>query len=154
MTPLFPLGWEHYLVGGLLVGAGTSLIYVLTGITAGASSVFSAAWSWLSAVPFFNTDSYRESRVWRVVFAASMVVGALVFATWQHAYFVTDVQYWRLLLGGFLVGVGTRTARGCTSGHGICGLASFSVASLVSVVTFLVIAVSTALLVQAVGVAP
>lgn len=66
----------------------------------------------------------------------------------------TDVQWWRLLARGVLVGVGTRTGKGCTSGHDICGVGSVSGTSLVNVATFLLVAVVTAQLLQSVGVSP
>jgi len=52
------------------------------------------------------------------------------------------------------VGIGTRLGKGCTSGHGVCGLGSASATSLVNVVTFLAIAIGTAQLVNALGVTP
>lgn len=67
---------------------------------------------------------------------------------------MTSVQWWRLALGGFLVGFGTRLSKGCTSGHGISGLASLSATSLYAVMTFLAVGIITAILVQALGVIP
>jgi uncharacterized protein len=66
----------------------------------------------------------------------------------------TDVQWWRLLGGGVLVGIGTRLGKGCTSGHGVCGVGSLSNTSLVNVATFLVFAIGTAQLIQILGIAP
>ena len=71
----------------------------------------------------------------------------------QHKV-VSSVQWWRLALGGFLVGFGTRLSKGCTSGHGISGLGSLSTTSLYAVITFLVVGILTALIVQALGVIP
>lgn len=48
------------------------------------------------------------------------------------------------MLGGLLVGVGTRLANGCTSGHGVCGLPRFSLRSLVAVIIFMIVAIITA----------
>jgi uncharacterized membrane protein YedE/YeeE len=64
------------------------------------------------------------------------------------------VQPWRLFLGGTLVGVGTRVGKGCTSGHGICGVGSASRTSLVGVATFMIVAIGTANIVAALGVTP
>jgi uncharacterized membrane protein YedE/YeeE len=72
----------------------------------------------------------------------------------QGSIWTTDVQWWRLLGGGFLVGIGTRLGKGCTSGHGVCGIGSVSHTSIVNVVTFLGIAIVTAQLVAATGVTP
>jgi uncharacterized membrane protein YedE/YeeE len=92
------------------------------------------------------------------VFTFGIVAGAAVYAALFQAggygAYTTDVQSWRLLVGGLLVGVGTRVGKGCTSGHGICGVGSASRTSLVGVVTFLLVAVGTAQLVAALGVTP
>ena len=97
-----------------------------------------------------------DSRTWRVVFAAGLIGGALAFTLVFRGGepFVTSVQPWRLVLGGFLVGLGTRLSRGCTSGHGICGLASWSRASLGAVLTFMAVGIAVALCVQRAGIAP
>ena len=51
---IFPNGEWHYLLGGLLVGAGVSVLFVLTGLVGGASTVFSSSWSYVIKRPFFN----------------------------------------------------------------------------------------------------
>ena len=150
---LFPNGISHYAVGGLLVGLGVVLIYAATGIIAGASTFLESTLSYVSDQSRF--DQYRPSRDWRVVFTVGIVGGAAVYAlVFQGGIWTTDVQWWRLLAGGVLVGIGTRLGKGCTSGHGVCGVASVSGTSLVNVVTFLAIAIGTAHLVQAFGVIP
>ncbi|MBE0633495.1 YeeE/YedE family protein, partial [Candidatus Bathyarchaeota archaeon] len=58
-------------------------------------------------------------------------------------FWVSSLPVWRLALGGFLVGLGTRLSRGCTSGHGISGLASLSTTSLYAVITFIVVGIIT-----------
>jgi uncharacterized membrane protein YedE/YeeE len=150
---LFPNGISRYAVGGLLVGLGVTVIYLGTGISAGASTVLESTLSYASAQTRFQR--YVASRDWRLVFTAGIVLGAGVYAvTTQGGAWTTAVQPWRLLVGGLLVGVGTRVGKGCTSGHGICGVGSASKTSLVGVVTFLLVAVGTAQLVAALGVSP
>jgi uncharacterized membrane protein YedE/YeeE len=63
----------------------------------------------------------------------------------------TGVPWWRLGVGGFIAGFGARLSNGCTSGHGICGLGSFQLPSLLAVVIFLASAIVTAQLVAAFG---
>jgi len=155
LDAFFPRGVLPYLLGGLLVGLGVAIIYLGTGITAGASTFLESTLSYVSNVSRFNRFTYVQSRRWRVVFTAGIVSGAAVYAlVFQGGVWTTDVQWWRLLGGGFLVGVGTRLGKGCTSGHGVCGVGSLSNTSLVNVATFLAIAIGTAQLVQALGVAP
>ncbi|ESS11012.1 MAG: putative transporter component [uncultured archaeon A07HR60] len=152
---LFPRGILPYITGGLLVGLGIAIIYVATGITAGASTFLESTLSYVSDVSRFNRLKYTQSRDWRLVFTAGIISGAAVFAVvTQEAIWTTDVQWWRLLGGGVLVGIGTRVGKGCTSGHGVCGVGSLSNTSLVNVATFLAVAVGIAQLVQFVGVAP
>jgi len=111
------------------------------------------------------------------VFTLGIVLGAAVFAvtvqsgvittslydpgttgqTYELAgitLWLTEVQPWRLFVGGVLVGIGTRVGKGCTSGHGVCGIGSASKTSLVGVATFLAVAIGTAQLVAALGVSP
>jgi uncharacterized protein len=143
---LFPLGWAHYALGGLLVGLGTSLLYIFTGRIGGMSSVFSSTWSWLVKWPYFQATRYLETRGWRLVYAAGLIVGALV---WWLGFtdgtpLATRVPAWQLVLGGFFVGYGARLGNGCTSGHGICGLGSLQLPSLGAVLTFMATAFLTA----------
>jgi hypothetical protein len=152
---LFPNGVARYAVGGLLIGIGASVIYLGTGIIAGASTFLESTLSYVSDLPRFNKYSYVTSRDWRVVFTLGIVGGAAVYALlFQGGIWTTEVQWWRLLGGGFLVGVGTRLGKGCTSGHGVCGVGSASTTSIVNVVTFMAVAIGTAQLVAALGVSP
>ncbi len=145
----------RYAIGGVLVGLGVAIIYLGTGIIAGASTFLESTLSYASTRPRFQWSKYVASRDWRVVFTLGIVGGAAVYRIVFHGDIWTmDVQWWRLLGGGILVGVGTRLGKGCTSGHGVCGVGSASSTSIVNVATFVVVAVGTAQLVQAVGVSP
>ena len=175
VAELFPNGISRYAVGGLLVGLGVVVIYVGTGIPAGASTFLESTLSYASDQSRF--EKYVGSRDWRLVFTAGIILGAAAFAaTFQSGVvtstlyepgttgqlyevagvtlWTTDIQPWRLFAGGVLVGVGTRVGKGCTSGHGVCGVGSASKTSLVGVVTFLTVAIGTAQVVAALGVSP
>jgi hypothetical protein len=155
VSTLFPNGIAQYAVGGALVGLGVVVIYVGTGIVAGASTFLESTLSYVSNVPRLNRAKHLASRDWRVVFTLGIVLGAAVYAlTLGPGGWTTDVQPWRLFAGGILVGIGTRLGKGCTSGHGVCGVGSVSRTSLTNVATFLVVAVGTAQLVAALGVSP
>jgi len=172
---LFPNGVSRYAVGGLLVGLGALVIYVGTGIPAGASTFLESTLSYVSDQSRFQR--YVGSRDWRVLFTLGIVLGGTLFAATVQSGVVTTslyeasstgelyevagvtlwsttVQPWRLFLGGVLVGVGTRVGKGCTSGHGVCGVGSASKTSLVGVATFLAVAIGTAQVVAALGVSP
>lgn len=146
---LFPLGWQHYLTGGLLIGAGVSLLFAFTGLIGGMSSVFSSTWSFFIRHAYFQQARFTESRVWRLVYAAGLILGAAIwwFGFSDGMQGSTSVPVWSLLIGGFLVGYGARLGNGCTSGHGICGLGSLQLPSLLAVLTFMTTAFITANLV-------
>ncbi len=143
---LFPLGWQHYLLGGLLIGMGAALLFVLTGRIGGMSTVFSSSWSYVVRRPFFQQRRFVDSRGWRLVYALGLVLGALL---WWLGFAggvreATAVPVWQLLVGGFFVGYGARLSNGCTSGHGICGLGSLQWPSALAVLTFMATAFLTA----------
>ncbi len=155
IATLFPNGVLHYLLGGLLIGLATAMIYVGTGIPAGASTFLESTLSFVSARKRFQQFRFVASRDWRLVFTAGIVLGAAVYTALSgDPWWTTDVQPWRLFLGGTLVGAGTRLGKGCTSGHGICGVGSLAEASLLNVLTFVLVAAGTAHLLLVVGVAP
>jgi uncharacterized membrane protein YedE/YeeE len=140
----FPLGWAHYLVGGLLLGAGMSLLFVSTGLIGGMSTVFTTVWSFFSQAPYFREQRFVSSRAWRLVYAAGLIAGAFIWLVAMGEPFQTQVPVWQLAAGGFIAGFGARLANGCTAGHGICGMASLQPASILAVCIFLATAMITA----------
>ena len=153
---MFPLGIEPYLVGGIIVGVGVGLIYLVTGLHATQSSFFTTTLSWFSKRMHFQKEKNIKEREWRATLAMGLVVGALIYtlALSPTGFWTTKVQLWRLVLGGLLVGFGTRLSSGCTSGHGISGLASLSRTSLYAVIVFMGVAIITANIVQLLGILP
>jgi uncharacterized membrane protein YedE/YeeE len=153
---MFPRGVTSYIIGGIIIGLGVSLVYILTGLHSTQSSFFSSTFSYFSKIPYFNRKTYVDSREWRLYFAAGVIVGALLHTATisPQGFWITSVQWWRLLVGGFLVGFGTRLSSGCTSGHGISGLASLSATSLYAVLTFIAVGIVTANIVMLMGVVP
>ncbi len=172
---LFPNGIGRYAVGGLFVGLGVVVVYAGTGISAGASTFLESTLSYVSDRSRFRR--YVGSRDWRVVFTLGIILGGTLFAATVQSGLITTslyqagttgqlydiggvtlwstgIQPWRLFLGGILVGVGTRVGKGCTSGHGVCGVGSASKTSIAGVITFLLVAIATAQIVAALGVSP
>ena len=127
-------------VGGLLIGLAATLLWAVNGRTAGVSNIFGGIY------PIHKGDS-----LWRVLFLGGLALGAYVGFAIGPALFsevpatrpVVDLGPAALVAAGLLVGIGTRVGRGCTSGHGICGLARFSKRSLVAVATFMATAMVT-----------
>lgn len=113
------------LIGGALIGAAAMLLLWSLGRVAGVSGIVNSALE------------QREGRAWRLAFVLGLVAGAgiwfMVSGAAPHAGFALP---W-LVAAGLLVGFGTRVGGGCTSGHGICGLARLSKRSLVAVAVFM-----------------
>ena len=152
---MFPLGISHYLIGGLIIGLGVGFIFITTGLHATQSSFFDTTLSYFSNKSYFKKKEFLDSRSWRMILAIGLMIGASLYSIlYARNYYVTSVQLWRLALGGFLVGVGTRLSKGCTSGHGISGVASLSTTSLFAVITFICIGILTANIIQATGILP
>lgn len=147
----FPNGLERYLIGGLLIGTGVALLYLTTGRPGGVSTFFSAAWSWLLKLPFFQQAALREGRQWRLVYALGLLLGGALYALLGLPQETSTLPTWKLTVGGLLIGFGARLGGGCTSGHGICGMASLSAGSFTMVCTFLGTAMATAQLISWLG---
>ncbi len=150
---MFPNGVTSYLTGGVIIGVAVSFVYILTGTHATQSSLFTSTLSYFSNRPFFQRQVYLDSRVWRLYFAGGVILGALIYTLTvsPDGFWVTTLPLWKLGLGGFLVGFGTRLSRGCTSGHGISGLASLSITSLYAVITFIGVGIITVSVLRMVG---
>lgn len=155
MEQLFPAGMQHYLVGGVLLGVAVGIAFVASGLITGMSTVFSSTWSYVSRLSYFQQERFVASRQWRLVMVLGLIIGAALYAfsrgAWQGPLFQTAVPWWQLGLGGFIAGYGARMSNGCTSGHGICGMASFQMPSILAVVIFLTTAIVTANLVSTLG---
>lgn len=116
------------LVGGLIIGVAAAVLVLFNGRIAGISGIFGG----LLSLP-------RTDTAWRLAFVAGLV-GAPVIASLLGKPALADIEasWGEILVAGFLVGVGTRYASGCTSGHGVCGISRGSLRSLVATLTFMV----------------
>ena len=148
----FPNGIAQYLIGGLLIGFGVALLYVTTGRPGGVSTFFSAAWSWLLDRPFFRQQSFIDSRGWRLLYALGLFIGGVLYVAFGLPILPSAMPASKLAVGGALIGFGARLGGGCTSGHGICGMASLSPGSMIMVGVFLSTAIATAWALRALGV--
>ena len=125
------------LVGGILIGLAVALMLLLNGRLAGISGIVDG----LLAPKPGDTG-------WRVAFVAGLMLGALAYVVAAGGPATVDVLVSPpvLVLGGLLVGFGTRMGSGCTSGHGLCGLALFSRRSAVATAVFFGVAMLTVFL--------
>lgn len=127
-------------IGGLLIGVAATILWTFNGRLAGVSSVAGGIF-----------PVHRGDVLWRVLFVVGLPVGAIIgfwigpmiFAEVPAIRPVLDLPPVGLLIAGLLVGIGTRVGRGCTSGHGICGLARLSKRSFVAVAVFFAVAAVT-----------
>ena len=148
----FPHGMQHYLIGGLFIGLGIATLFASTGRMGGVSTFFSAVWSYLSRAAYFQSEAVRAGRRWRFVYSLGLVLGGILYAVLGLPAEATQLPLWKFAVGGVLIGIGARLGGGCTSGHGICGMASLSVGSMLMVATFLSTAILVAHVVRAVGI--
>ncbi|HZF58802.1 MAG TPA: YeeE/YedE family protein [Rubrobacter sp.] len=122
--------------GGLLIGSAVALMLLLNGRVAGISSI----------VGGLLTLRLRDA-AWRAAFVAGLIIGALAYLWTVDQDRTTPVRVLAslpaILVGGLLVGFGTRLGSGCTSGHGLCGMARLSRRSVVSTATFFGVAMLT-----------
>lgn len=121
-------------LGGLLIGVASIGLLLATGRIAGISGIVAGIF-----LPIAGDVR------WRVAFVAGLPLGAWVVARVAPTTAVLDMtsSKWLLVVAGLLVGLGTQIATGCTSGHGICGLARGSPRSLVATITFMAAAAIT-----------
>jgi hypothetical protein len=129
------------LLGGALIGLAAVFLMLGIGRIAGVCGIALNA-----AMP-----SDTAGRAWRLAFLAGLPLGALFVTAigwkdWSGVHFAASTPM--TLVAGFIVGVGSTLGSGCTSGHGICGLARFSMRSLVATVTFVATGVATVFIVR------
>jgi uncharacterized membrane protein YedE/YeeE len=126
-------------IGGILIGlAAIGLLYA-NGRIAGISGIVAGV-----------LRPRQDNTLWRVMFIAGMLAGAQLIV-WLHPDAMAiriDVSNAAVLLGGFLVGIGTRIGNGCTSGHGVCGVGRLAPRSIVASAIFFSAAVLTTWLIR------
>ena len=126
------------LAGGVLIGIAAALLLLVSGRIAGVSGIVGAL---LRPAP--------GEVGWRVAFVVGMVLAPLLFlAAAALPPFEIAAGYPMLIGGGLLVGFGTRYGSGCTSGHGVCGVARASPRSIVATLAFMLAGFATVYLVR------
>ncbi len=121
------------LAGGLIIGLAAAVLVLGNGRIAGISGILGG----LLQRPRGDMD-------WRIAFLAGLVGAPMLAAALGHPVVPEIAAGWgEVLAAGFLVGIGTRYAGGCTSGHGVCGLSRGSMRSLVATLTFMAAGIVT-----------
>jgi hypothetical protein len=128
------------LIGGALIGLSAALLLFLNGRIAGISGIVGKA----------LFPEQRGDVGWRMFFLAGLVLGPLVLRliNGNAVLFRIETSLPVLVLAGLLVGYGTSLGGGCTSGHGICGLARLSPRSALATVIFMIVAGMTVYIVR------
>jgi uncharacterized membrane protein YedE/YeeE len=129
------IDWAHFtpfasLAGGVILGVASAIFILVNGRILGISGILGGL------LPPKAGDT-----TWRVAFILGMLAAPTVFHAMVPAQYITapriDATEWMVIAAGLLVGIGTRYASGCTSGHGVCGLSRLSPRSLVATLSFM-----------------
>ncbi|MEY2593774.1 MAG: YeeE/YedE family protein [Betaproteobacteria bacterium] len=126
------IDWNHFtpalsLAGGILLGLASALFILVNGRILGISGIVGGLFS-----------PKAGDVAWRVAFVLGLMAAPLLYAGLRGPWEVRIEAGWgTVVAAGLLVGIGTRFASGCTSGHGVCGLSRLSPRSLVATLSFM-----------------
>jgi len=115
------------LIGGIVIGLAVVLFFYATGRLAGVSGIAN------------NALTKNTNRATNLLFLIGLISGPIFY----QLFISSDVPYLInnnkliLIIGGLLVGIGTQIGMGCTSGHGVCEISSFSVRSIIATISFI-----------------
>lgn len=125
-----------FLTGGVIIGIAASGLLWINGRIAGISGIIAG----LLSLP-------NQQEAWRIAFILGLLTAGLIALNFDPAHLGTPPENRSIAtlgVAGLLVGLGTGMAGGCTSGHGICGLARRSLRSLIATLTFMTAGILTA----------
>jgi len=115
------------LLGGLLIGLAAAILVLFNGRIAGISGILGGL-----------LQAGKGDKAWRVLFVLGLVTAPFVYRiTFGLPEVTIDAGTIELIIAGLLVGIGTRYASGCTSGHGVCGISRGSTRSIAATLTFM-----------------
>ena len=126
------------LIGGSIIGIAVSLLLLFNGKVLGVSGILGE---------LFNNPPSKN--YWRLFFVLGLLISPLIYSIF-HPIPLIEISSNKLLIivGGLLVGFGSRLGSGCTSGHGVCGLARLSVRSFIATMTFIFFGFVTVFVIQ------
>ena len=124
------------LTGGLLIGLSVALFFILNGRMIGISGIAS------------NFLVSKNNRIENFLFLVGLILGPLIYnlILGKEINISISSSVILLIIGGTLVGFGTRLSDGCTSGHGISGISRFSLRSIIATITFMIVGILTVLI--------
>ena len=128
------------LLGGALIGLAAAMLMLLTGRIAGISGIFGGV-----------LVQGAKDRDWRLAFIAGLIAAPIIATLLTGAALPSPAMPASLIVivvAGLLVGFGSRMGGGCTSGHGVCGVARLSARSLIATAVFMAAAIATVAIVR------
>jgi uncharacterized membrane protein YedE/YeeE len=127
-TILYPL------LGGVLIGLSSTIMLAALGRITGISGIISQTLS-----------KPNKEHFWRYAFLGGLLLGGLSLKLYNPSLFHYNLNFnvLEVVLAGLLVGFGTRLGRGCTSGHGVCGMARLAKRSFIATITFILVGMIT-----------
>lgn len=115
------------LAGGILIGLAASMMVLMNGRIAGVSGIVGSI-----------SSAHRADIPWRIAFVIGLIVSPLVYGVFGKVpTFTLETTHLQIVVAGLLVGLGSRFGSGCTSGHGVCGIARLSGRSILATVVFI-----------------
>ena len=129
-------------IGGLIIGFAVVLFFISTGRLAGISGILS------------NTFEKNENKFSNILFLVCLVFGPLIyiFLSKKDVVFNMSSSLPVIVIGCLLVVFGTKVGKGCTSGHGICGISRLSIHSILATIIFIIFAMITVYILQLLGI--
>ena len=120
-------------VGGIIIGLAVILFFAGNGRLAGVSGIVN------------NALVSKQNRTDNFLFIVGLVLGPIFYAffTKNNIPFLITSSMPIIIIAGLLVGIGTKVGKGCTSGHGICGISLLSLRSIIATITFMITAIIT-----------
>ena len=123
------------LTGGSLIGFAAFIFFIFNGRLSGVSSIASDG--------VFS----KVNRIDNLLFLLGLIIGPILFTlSGNKIESVLTNSLPIIIIGGLLVGIGTKIGKGCTSGHGVCGISRFSIRSIIATISFILTGVITVLI--------
>lgn len=128
------------LLGGVLIGVASTLLMLSLGRVMGATGILAGLFQ----------PSSKQDFAWRATLLAGMITGPAIvwLATGEMPRVEVPISTTALVVGGLIVGVGVTFGSGCTSGHGVCGMARLSPRSIVATTVFMAFTFATVFVVR------
>lgn len=150
--------WDAFF-GGMLLGASAIVLMLGIGRVAGISGIVSRLLPSRKnkrlesgSESSSETNTEKTEKYWRLSFVVGMVAsGWLLIPTGYQLPQLEEINFAAVIIAGLLVGFGTKMANGCTSGHGIVGMARLSKRSIVATCVFMGVAMATVLVKNLIG---